>query len=76
MLLAQGVVNLVLKLNVRANFAGVARRTVHFHDPTILLIDSSRHSASGGFCGTTMEVIRTPSFGRVIRQFDVVRTFV
>ncbi len=31
MLFAQGVVNLVLKLNVRANFAIAARRRVHFH---------------------------------------------
>jgi hypothetical protein len=31
MLLAQGVVNLVLKLNVRANFASAVRRPVPFH---------------------------------------------
>jgi hypothetical protein len=38
MLFAERVVNLVLKLNVRANFAGAARRPVHFHNPTILVI--------------------------------------
>ena len=32
-LFAERVVNLVLKLNVRANFVGAARRTVHFHCP-------------------------------------------
>jgi hypothetical protein len=31
MLLAQGVVNLVLKLNVRVNFASAVRRRVPFH---------------------------------------------
>jgi hypothetical protein len=40
MLLAQGVMNLVLELNVRANFAGAARRRVQFHDPTILMINT------------------------------------
>jgi hypothetical protein len=40
MLLAQGVMNLVLELDVRTNFAGAARRRVQFHDPTILMIDS------------------------------------
>jgi hypothetical protein len=30
-LLTERVVNLVLKLNIRANFAGAARRRVHFH---------------------------------------------
>jgi hypothetical protein len=52
MLLAERVVNLVLKLNVRANFVRAARGRVHFHDPTILVIGSSRHGASGGFYGT------------------------
>jgi hypothetical protein len=31
MLLAQGVVNLVLELNIRVNFASPAGRRVHFH---------------------------------------------
>jgi len=62
MLLAERVVNLVLKLNVRANFARAARRTVHFHDPTILVIGISRDSASGGFFATTEEVVLDPSF--------------
>ena len=37
-LLAKRVVNLMLKLNVRADFAGAARRRVHIHTAKILAI--------------------------------------
>jgi hypothetical protein len=62
MLLAQGVVNLVLKLDVRANFTGGARRRIYFHDPTILVISGSWLGASGGFFATTEEGAPDPSF--------------
>jgi hypothetical protein len=55
-------VNLVLKLNVRANFSRAAHRPVHFHVATILVIGSLRQGACGGFCGTTYEIVLAPSF--------------
>jgi hypothetical protein len=55
-------VNLMLKLNERADFAGVARKPVHFH----LQIDQRSwdvgYCACAGFPSTTIEVIRNPSF--------------
>jgi hypothetical protein len=62
MLLAERIVNPVLELDVRADFAGTARRRVHFHNLTLLVTGRSRHGASGGFCGTTYEIMRAPSF--------------
>jgi hypothetical protein len=61
MLLAQGVMNLVLKLNVRANFARAALRRVHFHIRRYRRLADCGHDASGGFCGATYEGILTPS---------------
>jgi hypothetical protein len=63
-LFAERVVNLVLKLDVRANFARAARRHVHFHIDDIGDRHSGSHGASGGFCGTTYEVVPAPSFER------------
>jgi len=63
-LFAERVVNLVLKLNVRANFVGAARRTVHFHCPRYRQSKDLSYKASGGFCGATCEVVAAPSFER------------
>jgi len=61
MLLTQGVMNLVLKLNVRANFARAARRRIHFHIRRYRRLADRGHNASGGFCGATYEGILAPS---------------
>jgi hypothetical protein len=63
MLFAQGVVNLVLKLNVRVHLAIAARRRVHFHIQCYRRSAEHGHCASVGFCGATYEVVLAPSFG-------------
>ena len=62
MLYAQGVVNLALKLNVRANFAIAARRHVHFHSRPYRRSAARGHGASVGFYSATYEVMLAPSF--------------
>jgi hypothetical protein len=61
MLLAQGVVNLVLKLNVRANFASAARKRVHVHMRRYRSPADRGHCAFVGFFGITNEMMLAPS---------------
>src|SRR5439155_10341802 len=62
MFLAQGFVDLLLKLNVRADFVGLGWRSVHFHRQKHQRSSDGGYCASEGFSATTREVIRSPSF--------------
>jgi hypothetical protein len=61
MLLAQGVVDLSLKLNVRVNYLSAARKRVHFHMRRYRGPADRGHCAFVGFCGTTNEMMLAPS---------------
>ena len=58
----QVIMDLSLKLNVRADFVGAGWRSVHFHRHHHRRASDSGHCACVGFSNTTREVIRDPSF--------------
>jgi hypothetical protein len=58
MLHAQGIVYLLLKLDVRTDFV----RRVRFHRRKYWRPSRRRYFAYAGFSSTTCEVIRNPSF--------------
>ena len=62
MFLAQGVVDLVLKLNVRPDFARNCRRSVCFHRQHHQSQSTVGDCACVGFSSATREVIVPPSF--------------
>jgi len=62
MLHAQSVVDLLLKLRVRADLVRSARRCLHFHLRRYRRLSRHWYFAYAGFSSITGEVIRTPSF--------------